>query len=88
MGKSLSITQKAAGMPIRVRVNELMTERFGADESLWPSVASLAKALGVNRPTVYAWLRGDVKGADFVTLDKWCKFFGVQPGDILVSEDE
>lgn len=73
-------------MPIKVRVNELMTARFGPDPRKWPSATSLGRIMDVDRRTVQAWINGEVQGADFDVLEAWCKVLDVQPGDILVRE--
>ena len=87
MDQILTIERTAENMPIRVRVREIMEEQYGEDKADWPSIASVAKILKVQRQTVHLWLKGDIGSADLRVLDRWCRFLHVEPGDILVRED-
>ena len=71
-------------MSIDVRVRELMIAKYGTDAKKWPSMVELADMLEVQPATVSAWLKRRVDRANFDILDKWCEFFGVGVGDILV----
>lgn len=84
MAKRSILEKEKEPMPIDVRVRELMEERFGPDDREWPSQTEIAEQLGVQPATVAAWLKKRVDRAELKTLDKWCEYFGVEVGDILV----
>lgn len=81
------INRKGLNVPVRVRIQELMTERFGSNRKKWPSATSLGRLMSVDYRTVQEWIDGDIKRADLEVLEEWCKLLNVQPGDILVRDE-
>ena len=73
---------------IEVRVYELMQEKFGPNEKMWPTRDTLAKELEMQSATVTSWLKKRVDRVELDTLDKWCRYFDVEPGKILVRVDD
>jgi putative transcriptional regulator len=63
---------------VRLRVAELMKTRG-------ISAYALAKGAGLNYPTAYRLSRpaGEFQRLEATTLDRVCRFFSVQPGDLL-----
>lgn len=84
MARKLFTMKEKKPMPIDVRVRELMEKKFGSDDSTWPSQVEIAKELGVQPATVASWLKKRVDRAELDTLDKWCEYFNVEVGEILV----
>lgn len=72
---------------IDVRVYDLMKIKFGDDERSWPTRDQLATKLGMQPATVTAWLKRRVDRVELVTLEKWCEYLEVTPGDILVRKN-
>ena len=76
-------------MPVINRVPELVAAKWGGEDHI--NVSKVAEETGINYPTTHAWLRGKkgrkIDRVDLGVLEKWCKYLGVQPGDILVYEE-
>ena len=51
------------------------------------SQEAIAKAVNLSRPTVSAWLRGDLKAVDLRVLAVWCDVCDASPGDFIKLED-
>lgn len=77
-------------MPVINRVPELVAAKWGGKDHI--NVRQVAREADINYPTTHAWLRGrhgkTIDRVDMGVLEKWCKYLGVQPGDILVYEEE
>jgi DNA-binding Xre family transcriptional regulator len=73
-------------MTVINRVPELVAEKFGGKENVVKS--TIQKDIGLNYATVSKWVDGHVKTIELEALDKWCKYLGVEPGDILVRVEE
>lgn len=52
------------------------------------NIADIHRATGINRNTISNLYYGKLKRADYKTLNRLCKFFNCQVGDILVYEEE
>ena len=48
---------------------------------------AIAEATGLSRPTVSAWLRGDLKAVDLRVLAVWCDVCDASPADFIKFED-
>lgn len=70
-------------MPVDVRVEELLQKKF-KDTDPFPSNLQIAEEVGIRPSTLAAWRKKHLDRADFDTLDKFCDYFGVGVGDILV----
>ena len=44
----------------------------------------IAKAIGVTRPTVAAWLRGEVRTVELAILTKFSRACEVEPGEFFI----
>ena len=51
------------------------------------SQEAIAEAVGLSRPTVSAWLRGDLAAVDLRVLAVWCDVCDCAPGDFIKLED-
>ena len=71
-------------MSIDVRIHDLLSQKYGDDEEKWPSNLQIADEVGIRPSTLVAWMKKRLDRADFETLDKWCVYFDVGVGDILV----
>jgi DNA-binding Xre family transcriptional regulator len=47
------------------------------------SVARLSKETGVPKQTIYNWLTGEVRRFDADIIEKFCKYFACDVGDLL-----
>ena len=68
-------------MPIKSRLHMLMAERK-------MSMVDLARETGLNRNTVGSFYHDRAKRIDYATLEAVCRYFGCQPGDVLVYTEE
>lgn len=68
-------------MAVRWRVREI------AEPERW-SARKLAEAANLAYGTVWAIWSGKAKRADLETLDALCRVLKVEPGDILIRENE
>jgi DNA-binding Xre family transcriptional regulator len=71
---------------IKVVIRAHMERKHGP-ENEWPSKLQIAKDVGIEPNTVYAWLDERVARVDLDVLDKWCKYLKVETGQILVREE-
>jgi DNA-binding Xre family transcriptional regulator len=67
------------------RVPELVAKKFGKRKVVY---LEIQRESGLSYPTVLSWMKRHVDRADFEVLEKWCRYLGVQPGDILVYEED
>lgn len=72
-------------MPVVNRVPELAARKFGGVKQI--NLKQIEKDTDLTYVTVRSWVKGTVNRIDFSTLEIWCKYFGVKPGDILTLED-
>jgi DNA-binding Xre family transcriptional regulator len=79
---------KAGAMPVINKVPELVAAKWGGESHI--NIRKVSKETGINYPTTYAWIKGkkSVERVDTGVLEKWCKYLGVQIGDILVYEED
>jgi putative transcriptional regulator len=68
-------------MMIKSRLNVLMGEKKIR------SIRQLSEQTGISRLSLTNLYDDDGKGIDYKTLDKLCRYFQCQPGDILVWEE-
>ena len=73
-------------MTIVNRVPELVAEKFGGANKV--NVSQIQKDTRLTYSTVARWVKGNVDRFYAPALEAWCKYLGVQPGDILVYEPE
>lgn len=74
-------------MAVKNRVPELVAERFGGNKDDI-NLSKIQKDTGMTYRSVSDWVKGRVERVDLDVLDKWCKYLGVKPGDILVYEED
>lgn len=72
-------------MPVKIRVPELVAEKFGGADKI--NIKEVSAGADLSYPTAHEWIRGKVLRVDLNILEKWCKYLGVKPGDILVYEE-
>jgi DNA-binding Xre family transcriptional regulator len=72
-------------MPVINRVPELVSKKFDGKKI---NISDVSKEVKLSYPTTHEWLRGIVRRVDIEVLEKWCKYLGVQPGDILTYEED
>ena len=61
---------------IKVQIGRLLGERR-------ESIRAMSRITGISYPAAYRLTAGKTQGADFETLDKLCRHFGVTPNEIL-----
>jgi putative transcriptional regulator len=47
------------------------------------SLAEVAKETGIAAKTLYAWEKNSVNRFDVPVIDRLCKYFDVEPGDLF-----
>jgi putative transcriptional regulator len=62
---------------VRARLREFMEERG------LTSLNEVARVSKVSYPTLLALYHGKGRGVSYATLDKLCKAFGAEPGELL-----
>lgn len=67
---------------IKIKLDELMFNNGRM------KVPQLVEITGLNRNTLYALVKGDVKRIDIETLDKLCKAFNCDVKDVLERESD
>lgn len=75
-----------AEMAIYNRLKILIAEKELRDGQKWP-YRTIAPKIGVSTATLSAYVNQKAHRFDAPTLEAFCKFFGCQPGDILVFTD-
>jgi DNA-binding Xre family transcriptional regulator len=73
-------------MAIVNRVPELVAEKFGGADKV--NISAIQKDTRLTYSTVARWVKNEVDRFDAPALEAWCKYLGVQPGDILVYEPD
>ncbi len=68
-------------MPIENRVPELVADKFGGVDRI--NLTHIQEATGLGWQTVSRWVKGNVTRIEPETLEAWCDYLGVEPGDIL-----
>lgn len=74
-------------MAVKNRIKKLIRDKGSREDRDIP-VEEVATAVGMTRQGFYRWLRDDVENYNKVTLDRLCRYFQCQPGDILYFEDD
>lgn len=69
-------------MAIINRVPDLVAEKFGGADKV--NVSQIQKETLLTYSTVRRWVKNEIDRYDAPALQAWCKYLGVQPGDILV----
>lgn len=67
------------------KLPELVAQRFENGEI---NISKVQEATGMTYRSVSDWVKGRVTRVDLDVLEKWCKYLKVQPGDILVYEED
>jgi len=52
------------------------------------STTDLVAETGLSRPTILAWIKGDLRRFDEVAIVAFCTYFGCAISDLLVLETE
>ena len=73
-------------MSIINKLPEIVAQKFGGAENI--NLKAVERESGLNYVTVSRWVKGQIDRVDFATLDTWCEYLHVQPGDILVYEPD
>lgn len=75
-------------MMIVNRVPELLAARFGGADKV--NMSEVQKDTRLTYATVHKWVKGNPTATriDSGALEAWCKYLGVQPGDILAYEPD
>ncbi|MBL8165394.1 MAG: helix-turn-helix transcriptional regulator [Anaerolineae bacterium] len=71
---------------LKVDITKQLERKFGTDKRNWPSIDTMAKAVGVHRFTASAWLKGRIESVELDMLAKWCDYLGCEPGDIIIRD--
>ncbi len=74
-------------MAVKNRIKSLIRDKESREDRDIP-IEEVASAAGMTRQGFYRWLRDDVENYNKFTMDKLCRYFACQPGDILYFEDD
>lgn len=72
-------------MMIVNRVPELVAAKFKGRRI---NLSEVQKDTRLTYSTVHRWMYEDINRYDAPALNAWCKYLGVQPGDILVYKED
>jgi putative transcriptional regulator len=78
-------------MAVKSRLRALVAQRnYQRAEAGQPelSIRGIAQDAGLSASVVSGLMSNRAKRLDMTTLDKLCRFFDVQPGDILVYTED
>lgn len=73
-------------MAIVSKVPELVAQKFGGVEKV--NLSEVQRDTALTYSTASRWVKGRVDRVDFAVLEVWCKYLGVQPGDILIYRED
>lgn len=73
-------------MVIKNRVPELLAKKYKKEGKV--NLSEVQRDTGLMYATVHAWAHGHVTRADFNIVERWCAYFKVGVGDILVYEED
>lgn len=74
-------------MPVKNRIVALMGEKQ-SKENRPISQAEVARETGLTRQSVSLWARGEITQFNSETIERLCKYFGCQIGDLLYIEED
>lgn len=72
---------------MRNRIKVLIWEKQ-AREQREITVSEIAEAVDVSRQTVHTYLNNKLKSVNLETVEKFCKYFGCEIGDLFHIEAE
>ena len=75
------------GGKLRTRILQLI-QKYEQEKGKRVTQVEIANCVGVSEPTIIRWIRNDLKRLDSRTVEKLCKFFNCEVGDLLYIEDE
>ena len=67
---------------VNTRFGVLLAEKRMKEKRPIP-LAEVADDTDITRATLYSWQNNTVKSYSNIVIDKLCKYFGVQPGDLF-----
>lgn len=67
---------------INNRFGVLLAEKRVKERRSIP-LSEIADETGITRPTLYAWQNNTVTRFEATVIDKLCKYFSVQPGELF-----
>lgn len=73
-------------MTISNRFGVLLAEKSIAEKRNI-SVSEVARESGISRKTLQGWANNTVTRYDTPVLEALCKYFGCEPGDLIVREN-
>ena len=68
-------------MAVTNNVPDLIAAKFDGEENV--NLNQIQRETGMNYRTVHSWMKRKVDRIDFSTMNAWCKYLGVQPGDLF-----
>ena len=68
-------------MAVRNNVPDLIAAKFGGEENV--NLSQIQRDTELNYRTIQSWIKRHVDRIDFSTMNTWCKYLGVQPGDLF-----
>lgn len=71
-------------MALKNKFPELIAERFPDGVN----ISQLHRDTKMTNRSISDWVKGRVTRIDLDVLEVWCKYLKVQPGDILIYEED
>jgi len=62
-------------------VPRLLAEKFGGKDKI--NLKKIQKDTNLSYSSIGAWAKGHVERVDFETMEAWCNYLGVKPGDLF-----
>lgn len=73
-------------MTVKIQIRRWLKKKYG-NENMWPTRTQMASDLDIRPGTLRGWLDERVTLVDLATLEKWCVYLDVEPGDILILDE-
>lgn len=71
---------------VRMDFRRLLAEKELRENTRY-AMTDIARATGLSRQAVYAWLNGNMREVRLDNLAAMCRFLDCRPGDLLVLDD-
>lgn len=68
-------------MAIVNHIPDLVAQKFGGEQGI--NLSQIQRETGLNYRTIQSWMKRRVDRIDFPTMNTWCKYLRVQPGDLF-----
>ena len=81
------VATTSAAPAVRMDFRRLLAEKELRENTRY-AMTDIARATGLSRQAVYAWLNGNMREVRLDNLAAMCRFLDCRPGDLLVLDGE